>query len=138
MALYICEFKVIANPELLLLLGVDLLCSGHPGWDFRGIRPGINGCGFMTNLYGCQNKTIPLLGAPHLANLGQPVSQLLLPPPPAAQDEAGHSHTYSLHQGPKKPAPEPAPPQCAAYPTHHVFQDPLPALDDCTVDARLQ
>ena len=33
--LYIHELKVIAHPEPLLLLGVDLLCLGHPGWTSR-------------------------------------------------------------------------------------------------------
>ena len=52
LVLYICELEVIAHPELLLLLGVDLLCSGHSGWDFWGIRPGSDGHGFMTFKYG--------------------------------------------------------------------------------------
>ena len=136
--LYRHELKVIAHPEPLLLLGVDLLCSGYLGWDFQGIGPGSDRHGFMTFVYGHQNKSVPLLQAPYLANLGQPISQLLPPPPPAEQDEAGHSRARSPHWHPKKPAPEPAPPQPAAHPAHHMCQDPPPAPAHHVVDACLQ
>ena len=82
--LHIRELKVKVYPKPLLLLGVDLSRSGHPGWDFRGIGPGSDGHGFMTFAYGHRNKTTPLLRALHLANLSKPMSQLLPPPPSAA------------------------------------------------------
>ena len=98
--LYIRELKVIQHSEPIMLIGVDVLCSGHLGWDFRGIGPGHDGRGFISFACGRKNRTVPLLRAPHMMNLGQPAAQLLPPPPqPPAY----------MARGPRTPAaPSPA------------------------------
>ena len=69
---YLCELKVIAHTEPLVLIGADVLSAGHVGWSFRYIGVGLDGQGLISFVKGRKTRTLPLVRAPHLANLGLP------------------------------------------------------------------
>ena len=69
---YLRELKVIAHTEPLVLIGADVLSAGHVGWSFRYIGVGLDGQGLISFVKGRKTRTLPLVRAPHLANLGLP------------------------------------------------------------------
>ena len=74
---YIRELKVIEHAEPLVLVGANVLCAGHPGWTFRSLGIDWDGQGIISFSRGKRMRTLPLVSAPHLANLGHPVEQQL-------------------------------------------------------------
>ena len=43
MVVYLHELKVIQHTETLMLIGADVLSSGHASWSFRYIGVGLDG-----------------------------------------------------------------------------------------------
>ena len=85
------ELKVVQHTKLLVLIGADVLSTGHQGWSFRYIGVGLDGQGLISFARGRKTRTLPLLRAPHLANLSlqptpatQPVSPTPQQPPQLA------------------------------------------------------
>ena len=85
---YFHELKVIQHIEPLALIGVDILSVGYAGWSFHYIGVGLDGQGLISFAKGRKTHTLPLLRAPHLANLGlpapTPTPPVLSPTPSAA------------------------------------------------------
>ena len=69
---YLHELKVIQHTESLVLIGADILSAGLAGWSFHYIGVGLDGQGLISFGKGRKTRTLPLLRAPHLANMGLP------------------------------------------------------------------
>ena len=101
------ELKVIQHTEPLVFIGADVLSAGHQGWSFRYIGVGLDCQGLISFAQGRKTQTLPLVRAPHLANLS-------LPPMPSMQTSA--------------PAPQKAPQLAAQVADQHPKLSELIAL----------
>ena len=91
MVVYFRELKVIQHTEPLVLIGADVLNAGHAGWSFRYIGVGLDGQGLISFAKGRKTRTLPLLRAPHLANMGLPAPIPTSPAPPPITSVAASS-----------------------------------------------
>ena len=95
MVVYLRKLKVIQHTEPLVLIGADMLSAGHVGWSFCYIGVGQ---GLISFAKGWNTRTVPLLCAPHLTNLGLPAPTLTSPVPSPTPSAAAPSTDPKLSE----------------------------------------
>ena len=92
------ELKVIQHTKPLVLTRAYVLSAGHAGWSFRYIGVGLDGQGLISFVKGQKTRTLPLLHAPHLANLGLPDPTPMSPAPSPIPSAAAPSMNPKLSE----------------------------------------
>ena len=96
MVVYLRELKLIHHTESLVLIGADVLSAGHVSWSFRYIGVGLDGQWLISFAKGWKTRTLLLLQAPHLMNLGLPTPTPTSPVPPPTISAAASSTNPKL------------------------------------------
>ena len=92
------ELKMIKHTEPLVLIRADVLSAGHVGWSFHYIGVGLDGQGLISFTKGRKTRTLPLLRARHLANLGLPAPTPTSPAPSTTPSAAAPSMDPKLSE----------------------------------------